>query len=222
MNRYMFAIVVIALLAGICCAGGASAGDAGEIIGLWEGRDIEAGEFYSVEFGEDGLFYVEIYSVDDGYYIVDEANGQLGWEEEDLEDSQIEWADYVLDEDLLVVTMDDEELPFTRIATFKDPEHDLVGRWALIMEEFEGYQEPEESGEELPAAFIIDFHNDGSAETRELDDVVEGTFFVDAGAGVIELTMGDEEAETASYVVKDGVLILTSPDGETITLERLM
>ena len=222
MYRYTFAIVVVALLAGLCYAGRASAGDAEDIVGLWEGRDVEAGELYTVEFGEDGLFYVEIYSVDDGYYIVDEANGQLGWEEEDLEDSQIDWADYVLDEDYLVVTMGDEELPFIRIATFADPAHDLVGRWELIMEEFEDEEELEESGEELPAAFYIDFHSDGSAETRELDDVIEGTFFVDADAGLIELTMGDEETETGSYVIENGVLILSSPDGETLTLERLM
>jgi len=66
---------------------------------------------------------------------------------------------------------------------------------------------------------MLTFANDGTASYRELDELIEGSFMVDAELGTMELTIEDD-LDTASYTIEGDTLTLTAHD-ETHVLTRV-
>lgn len=189
------------------------------IVGTWESFNEDNGEFSFVTFGADGTLTVELYDAERGEYVVDEELGRFGWlDTNGSDEDEPEWVDYKLDGDRLIVNDGDMEIPLTRIWQPEEPTNELAGRWEMLIDEVEGIDELREAGEEIPGAFIVDMGNNGSALTMELDEVMTGSYSLDAEAGTFEITVEDE-TETGTYEI-DGHRLVLVVDGEELVYEQ--
>jgi len=189
------------------------------IVGTWESYNEDSGEFSFVTFDAEGGLTVEVYDAERGEYVVDEEQQRFGWfNGHSSEEDEPEWVEYKLDGDRLTVSEGDMEIPLTRIWQPEEPANELAGRWKMLIDELEGIDELREAGEEIPGAFIVDMGNNGSALTMELDEIMTGTYSLDAEAGTFEIVVEDE-TEAGTYSI-DGHRLVVVVDGEELVYER--
>jgi hypothetical protein len=197
----------------------AQAEDDAVILGTWESFNADAHEFTFVTFGEEGMLAVEVYDAEQGRYKVDADQHRLAWTGMDSSaEEELEWADYQLDGDKLMINDGDMELPFTCIRRPEEPANELAGRWKMLIEEVEGIDELRESGEEVPESFMVDMGNNGIGTTMELSKSLTGTYALDVEAGTFEATVGDE-TESGTYRI-DGPRLVLTVDDEELVYER--
>jgi len=216
---------VILLLAAVLLAlltlntTGALAQDDESILGTWESFNADKHEFTFVTFGEEGALTVEVYDAELGKYVVDEEQHRFAWTGMDSsEEEELEWADYQLDGEKLVVNDGDMELPFTCIWRPEEPANELAGRWKMLIDDVEGIDELREAGEEVPESFMVDMGNNGVGITMEFSKSLTGTYALDEETGTFEVTVEDE-TEAGSYQL-DGKRLVLIVDGEELVYER--
>jgi len=217
LKRTMTACAVAAA-ATVLGAGVAFGQGADAILGTWEEYDAERGEYVHVDFGEDGQVAIEVFDYHEGFYLLDEelhliAVYETEEEREDL--SEHDWVEYKLKGNKLTIIAGPEEaMAFLRVDRPEQAASAIVGSW-----QFDPDKTDFDWGDDAPPLMMLTFANDGTASYRELDELIEGSFMVDAELGTMELTIEDD-LDTASYTIEGDTLTLTAHD-ETHVLTRV-
>ena len=189
--------------------GAHAAGD--DIIGAWECLDTDAGQYISIEFGEDGVFYIDMFDVEYGRYKINEHKQQVAV----LEDGRDEqtWVAYDFIEGALALAEGNERVLFDPVSHPAEPANELAGRWSMQEQVYEGEVI-------VPAgSLFFEFGNDLSFMLAEMDEMLEGTYFIDPATGTFTGTVeGDEE--TGDYEI-DGDTLTITLSGETKVFERV-
>jgi len=180
------------------CAVAAAATVLGAGVAFGQGADAILGtwEEYDAERGE----YVHVDFGEDGQVAIEVFDYHEGF--------------YLLDEELHLIAVYETEEEREDLSEHDWVEYKLKGNKLTII------AGPEEAwGDDAPPLMMLTFANDGTASYRELDELIEGSFMVDAELGTMELTIEDE-LDTASYTIEGDTLTLTAHD-ETHVLTRV-
>ena len=189
-------IVFTALVLPVVFASASFAQSASAVIGTWETYDAEKEELVRLDLGEDGVVNIEVVNIDYGFLLLDEENHRMAiyQDEEDLEDpDRMDWVDYRVQGNKLTIMAEPEEnVVLNRIDRPEKANNALIGSWMLDIEE------STMEFDETESQMVITFYNDGRASYQELDEVMTGTFFVDAEMGAITFTL-DDDVEEGTY-----------------------
>lgn len=187
------------------------------ISGTWESLDSEKGELYRLDLGEDGVVSLEIYNIEFGFLALDEEKHLMAiyGDEEELENpDSLDWIEYrVQGNKLTIIASPEETVVLDRIDRPEKANNALIGSWQLNVEESALEIDEDE------AQMVLNFHNDGTASYQEPNELLAGTYSVDAEMGTISITIEDELKE-GTYQITAGKLSITIED-ETKVFERV-
>ncbi|MBN2082391.1 hypothetical protein JW859_09320 [bacterium] len=204
----LIACCIALLLALPFCAHAA----ADDIIGAWECLDKDAGQFINIEFGEDGVFYIDMFKVEYGRYKINEKRHQVAVIENGRDEQT--WVAYEFIEGALALAEGSERVLFDPVDAPSEPANELVGRWSMQEQVYEDEVIVPAGG------LFFEFGNDMSFMLAELDETLEGTYFIDPRTGTFTGTVeGDEQS--GNYEIAGDTLSLTV-DGETKVFDRVI
>jgi len=204
-----FAVVAVAVA---ILPAPAQAADIDDIVGLWECLDTEEAVWLLLDCGEDWMFFLDIYDIEDGTYEIDKKNKLVGVRE-NYPDAEIEWVSYQVKGDYLKIFEDGDEgmvMEFERIWKPEKTKNKLVGLWQIFLDD-----EMIEMGVSADE-FMLQFDNDGTALMFEKDEALLGEIDID-GNGAFEFIIEDDIA-TGEYDLEfDALTLWVDGDGYIFT-----
>ena len=216
MSRILSVVCLLVFTVTIFTAGPARAVDPAAVLGTWECMDADEGMLISMELGEDGLCYLDIYDYEPGVYEIDKKNNRVGVKEAG-DEGDYEWVSYQVKGNKLVITegSDDEfTMEFTRVWKPTPAKNNLAGRWSMVI--------PDEFADEhdvdyVPEEFIIQFNNDGTAAMIEYDEGLVGEFTANSD-GTVDILVEGEVGAGEYNAAKDTLAV--DIDGEVYYFNR--